>query len=201
MLFRSDVYRYASEHGITPEDQRSGQIGFKNEKDAEKAYGPSGVQGKALIALGTAGRHLETLNNLIEPLDNDPLRATNKLTQWFSQQTGNPVPATFDSAKRIVADEVMKTIVSTGGGVKEREDLQKDLDRANSPAQLKGVMNSWTELMKGKVVGLANEWKGSTGKPFDYDRWGLPEWNPDKKPATTEIDPIQAEINRRKGIK
>ena len=196
-----DVYKYASDHGITPEEQRAGQIGFKNEKDSEKAYGPSGVQGKALIALGTAGRHIETLNNLIEPLDNDPLHATNKLTQWFSQQTGNPVPATFDSAKRIVANEVMKTIVSTGGGVTEREDLQKDLDRANSPAQLKGVMNAWTELMKGKVVGLANEWKGSTGKPFDYDRWGLPEWNPDKKPASTEIDPIQAEINRRKSIK
>jgi len=29
-----EVLKYASEHGLTPEEQRSGQIGFKNEKDA-----------------------------------------------------------------------------------------------------------------------------------------------------------------------
>ena len=201
-----EVYKYASEHGITPEDQRTAQLDLFNEKNTERAFASGGVQGKALIALGAAGRHLETLDKLIEPLNNNPTRAINKLTQWYSEQTGSPVPTTFDSAKRIVADEVMKTIVPNVGSVREREALQEDLSRASSPEQLKGVMNAWKELIAGKVVSLANSYKAGTRKPFDYERYGVPpEWNPDKKPAPTEIDPIQAELTRRenarKGIK
>ena len=172
------VYEYRTKHGLTPGGQIDAQVNLANEKTTEKAYSPQGKQGQAIIALATAGQHLNLMSGLADALQNNDLKSINSLSQTIAAQTGEPAPTNFDATKRIVAGEIMKTVTSTGGGVEERKSLAADLDRANSPAQLKGVMNTYRDLLAGKVHALAGGYKSGTGKEFDYDRFGVPEWKP-----------------------
>jgi hypothetical protein len=172
------VYEYRVNHGLTPEGQINAQVSLTNEKTTEKAYSPQGKQGQAIIALATAGQHLNLMSGLADALQNNDLKSINSLSQTIAAQTGEPAPTNFDAAKRIVTGEIMKTVTSTGGGVEERKSLAADLDRANSPAQLKGVMNTYKDLLAGKVHALAGGYKSGTGKEFDYNRFGVPEWQP-----------------------
>ena len=172
------VYEYRVNHGLTPEGQINAQVSLTNEKTTEKAYSPQGKQGQAIIFLATAGQHLNLMSGLADALQNNDLKAINSISQTIAAQTGEPAPTNFDAAKRIVAGEIMKTITPTGGGVEERKSLAADLDRANSPAQLKGVMNTYKDLLAGKVHALAGGYKSGTGKEFDYNRFGVPEWKP-----------------------
>mgnify|MGYP003651935377 CR=1 FL=1 len=172
------VYEYRVNHGLTPEGQINAQVSLTNEKTTEKAFSPQGKQGQAIIALATAGQHLNLMSGLADALQNNDLKSINSLSQTIAAQTGEPAPTNFDAAKRIVAGEIMKTVTSTGGGVEERKSLAADLNRANSPAQLKGVMNTYKDLLAGKVHALAGGYKSGTGKEFDYNRFGVPEWQP-----------------------
>ena len=180
------VYKYRVNHGLTPQGQIDAQVSLTNERTTEKAFSPQGKQGQAIIALDTAGQHLKLMSGLIDPLQNDPLKAINSLSQSIAAQTGEPAPTNFDAAKRLVVGEIMKTVTATGGGVEERKSLAADLDRANSPAQLRGVINTYKELLAGKVHALAGGYKSGTGKEFDYDRFGVPEWKP------APVQPVEA---------
>lgn len=108
----------------------------------------SGTLGNSMRSFATAGAHLDTLGQLVDALDNGNIQALNKIGNYFSQQTGGTAPTNFDAAKDVVGKEVVKAIVAGGGGVAEREGLAKRLDNAKSPAQLKGVIKTYSELMK-----------------------------------------------------
>jgi hypothetical protein len=107
----------------------------------------TGTQGNALRSFAVAGQHLDQLNTLVDALNNGNTQLVNKVSNIYSQQTGNPAVTNFDAAKDVVSKEVMKAIVAGGGGVSEREELQRSLSAANSPAQLKGVIAQYRNLM------------------------------------------------------
>jgi hypothetical protein len=79
-------------------------------------------------------------------------------------QTGNAAPTNFDAVKAIVAKEVVKAIVAGGGGVAEREELSHLLDNAKSPAQLKGVIGHYLDLMDAQRAGLLDQYERTTGR-------------------------------------
>ena len=107
----------------------------------------SGALGTQMRSFATAGNHLDQLSKLSDALDNGNIQLINKVTQEYSKQTGQVAPTNFDAAKGIVAKEVMKAIVSGGGGVSEREELDRLMSKAQSPAQLKGVISQYRNLM------------------------------------------------------
>ncbi len=108
----------------------------------------SGTLGNSMRSFATAGAHLDTLGQLVDALDNGNVQVINKIGNYIGQQTGSTAPTNFDAAKDVVGKEVVKAIVAGGGGVAEREELAKRLDNAKSPAQLKGVIKTYSELMK-----------------------------------------------------
>ena len=182
----SEVYSHLANEKQNPNEVVSGNINLPAQKATEKAFSPQGKQGQAIIALATAGQHLNLMSGLADALQNNDLKSINSLSQTIAAQTGEPAPTNFDAAKRIVAGEIMKTVTSTGGGVEERKSLAADLDRANSPAQLKGVMNTYKDLLAGKVHALAGGYKSGSGREFDYNRFGVPEWEP------APVQPVEA---------
>jgi hypothetical protein len=56
----------------------------------------------------------------------------------------------------------------------DREEAAKTIDAANSPAQLKGVIKQYKELMKGQLDGLRKQYEATTGKS-DFDKKFLSE--------------------------
>jgi len=130
---------------------------------AEKDFA-TGKQGNSVRSFNVALSHLDTLSAAADALHNRDIQGFNKVGNFIASQTGAAAPTNFDATKKIVADEIVKAIVGTGGGVSDREEAAKTINSANSPAQLKGVINQYKELMVGQLKGLEGQYKSATGK-------------------------------------
>lgn len=107
----------------------------------------SGSQGNAMRSFQVAGQHLDQLGQLVDGLNNGNLQIVNKIGNMYATQTGSPAPTNFDAAKDVVSKEVVKAIVAGGGGQAERQELSNLMSQAKSPAQLKGVIQQYRNLM------------------------------------------------------
>lgn len=142
---------------------------IKNRQDNKtqtKALGQfgSGVEGRRTTALNTAVDHLDTLSELATALKNGDTKAFNFLGNKVAEQTGNPAPTSFDAAKQIVAQEVIKAIVNNGGGVTERQEASQHISSAGSPEQLAQVIQTYQQLMGGQLSSLKLQYEQSTGR-------------------------------------
>jgi hypothetical protein len=124
----------------------------------------TGKEGTALRSFNVATDHLDTLGQMTDALHNGNAQILNKIGNEWNKQTGNPAPTNFDAVKEIVGKEVVKAIVAGGGGVSEREELSNLMSKANSPAQLKGVISHFKELMDAQRTGLMDQYQRTTGR-------------------------------------
>lgn len=157
----------------------------------------TGSQGNAMRSFAVAGQHLDQLGTLVDALGNRDLQIVNKIGNLYATQTGNPAPTNFDAAKDVVSKEVVKAIVAGGGGVAERQELSHLMENAKSPAQLKGVISQYRNLMAAQHDALLQQ-RDAAGLPRSTlpiytDPNGSPK--PGGMPSASDID---AEIARRK---
>lgn len=117
-----------------------------------------------------ATSHLNTLSQLVDALGNGDVKLLNKASNSFQNQFGQVAPNNFNAAKQIVADEIVKAVVGAGGTGADRDKAQQVIDAANSPAQLKGVINTYKSLMAGQLEGLKQQYENGTGRSDFYDR-------------------------------
>jgi hypothetical protein len=115
-------------------------------KNAQVAF-TTGPLGNSMRSFATAGQHLDQLNELVDALGNKNLTAINLANNKVKEWTGGTSVSNFNAAKDVVSKEVVKAIVAGGGGVSEREELARLMDSAKSPAQLKGVITQFRNLM------------------------------------------------------
>jgi len=141
----------------------------KSEKDFA-----TGRQGNTIRSFNVAISHLNTLDALATALDNGDVQRVNQLANRVASETGKEAPVNFNAAKKIVGDEIVKAIVGTGGGVTDREEVARTISAINSPAQLKGVINTYKELMSGQLDGLRSQYKAATSRD-DFDKKFLTE--------------------------
>jgi len=152
---------------------RGRQLEFKNQYNTQLAADKNFAQGKlgsTVRSLSVATDHLNTLDSLADALNNSDVRLFNAIGNKFATETGQPAPTDFNAAKKIVADEIVKAIVGSGGGVSDREQAAKVIDAANSPQQLKGVIQTYKSLMGGQLGGLKQQYEASTGRK-DFERF------------------------------
>jgi hypothetical protein len=133
-----------------------------------------GSEAQKVRSFNVALAHLDTLGQLTDALQNGNLPLVNKLGNVISQQTGAPAVTNFTAAKAIVGNEIVKAIVGAGGGVEDRAKAQATLAAANSPAQLKGVIDTYKTLMGGQLSGLKQQYETGTRRD-DFDRMLSPE--------------------------
>lgn len=128
----------------------------------EKAFGP-GKKGDTIRSFSVTVDHLHTLSDLADALDNGDIQVVNRLGNYIASQTGKPAPTDFNAAKGLVADEIVKAVVGAGGALGDRETAQATLNAANSPAQIKGVIDTYERLMSGQLRGLHQQYVASGG--------------------------------------
>jgi len=129
----------------------------------------TGIQGRQVTAFNTAIDHLSTMDKLSDALQNNDIKAFNYLGNVVARQTGQPAPVNFDAAKQIVTAEIIKAVVASGGGVRERQEAEANFATANSPAQLKGVINTYKQLLGGQLNSLGLQYENTTGRT-DFDK-------------------------------
>jgi hypothetical protein len=161
-----------AERNMTVEDMiRTGQD-TKTAGNAVTAFA-TGQKGDLTRSFNVTTDHLSQLRIAAVALKNGNYPLLNKWAQSIAQATGSAAPTTFDAIKGIVADEVNKAVMGSGGALADRQDLKESLQRASAPAQLAGVLNGYIGLMGGQLRGLALQYKNSTGRD-DFGRFLSP---------------------------
>lgn len=134
----------------------------------------TGKNGNTVRSLNVSIDHLGTLQKAADALQNGNIQVFNKLGNAIASATGQPAPTDFTATKKIVADEIVKGIIGSGGGVTDREEAAKSIDGANSPAQLTGVINRYKDLLGGQLHGLKKQYEDTT-KRTDFESRLTPE--------------------------
>lgn len=134
----------------------------------------TGKNGNTVRSLNVAISHLDTLGHLSDALGNGNLQVANSIGQGYAQQTGSAAPTNFDTAKTIVGDEITKAIIGTGGSQADRDKAQSVISRANSPAQLKGAIQTYQKLLGGQLRGLRQQYETTT-KAKNFNDYLSPE--------------------------
>ena len=168
----------------------------------------TGPQGNTVRSLNVAIEHMDTARKLGDALKNTDFPLFNKLANELATQTGKPAPTNFNAVKEIVADEVVKGVIGGAGALADREAAAKKIRDASSPAQLKGVLDSWTELLGGQLKGLERQYEGATTRKDFRQKYVTPraleaigehepknrrasdksgEWTPDKESRYQEL--------------
>jgi hypothetical protein len=95
----------------------------------------------------------------------------------------------------MVAPEIAAAVLAAGGAsaLGDRQDYKALLNGNISPAQFKGLVQSFDSLFGGRVKTLATEYKLGTGKEFNYAGHNLSRFAPKEEtpqgtsPATTPV--------------
>lgn len=124
-----------------------------------------GKQGDSTRFISTAADHVNTLREMAGALKNGNIQLFNKVANVWAEQTGQPAPTNWDTARTIVGGEVVKGIVGAGGGVEDRAKAQSAFDRAKSPAQIDDAIKvAILPLLNGQLKGLEQQYKAGTGR-------------------------------------
>lgn len=163
----------------------------------------SGPTGNNIRGLNVAVDHMATLSDMIPELKNGNIVVFNKLAQMWAQQTGQPAPTNFDQARQIIGTEIIKALGVAGAGtVEERTKMADSFNRANSPAQLVGAIETAEKLLGGQLRGLRQQFTEATGRSperfnnllFPETREKLERW--EKKKTETKAGPAKAAPER-----
>ena len=158
--------------GATPAEAAASVVGAKQNVAAQTATlkdFSSGLSSRRVTANNTALNHLETLDKLADSLANSDIRVVNAAGNAFAKATGSSAPTSFDAAKQLVASEVIKAVTQNGGGVTERQEAAKNITSASSPEQLKGITQTYRDLLGGQLTTLAQQYETGTGRK-DFDK-------------------------------
>jgi hypothetical protein len=155
---------------MVPRNQTAGMAGKSSASvvnpKAEQKYMTSGKGGQQLTAFNTAMVHLDTLDRLAAGLNNSNIQIYNKAAQSWAEATGNPAPANFAAAKNAMSGEVAAALKASGATDQEIAKVDSTFSRAQSPAQLKGAINTYRDLLRGKRDQLKKQYtEGMQGKP------------------------------------
>ena len=132
----------------------------------EKAFA-TGQQGNAVRSMNTAIDHMDTLREQIKKLPNGQYPAINDIITNYARATGDSRINSYDAAAGLIAAEVTKAIVANGGTGNEREEKEKLLSVRNNPEALRGVLNSYTQLLGGQLHELKGQYEANGGKNWD----------------------------------
>jgi hypothetical protein len=124
----------------------------------------TGAEGKQVTSFNVAQSHLDVLKDAAAGLDNNNLPVANKVLNSLGVQSGGTAQAAFAATKNVVANEIIKTIVPGQSAESDRQEVQNEITSAQTPAQLKAVIEKYQELMSGKLAGLRQQYEQGSGR-------------------------------------
>jgi hypothetical protein len=113
-----------------------------------------GADGRSTVALGTAVRHLDTVQELAKAWAANDVQALNRVRAMISRQFGDSAATNLDVAGSIVGPEIIKAIGVAGAGTaEERETAARAFSTARSPKQLMDAVTVTQKLLGGQLEG------------------------------------------------
>jgi hypothetical protein len=146
---------------------------YKTKSDARDRF-HSGPLGNPVRSFNVLVQHLDVLRQLNTALANNDMTTVNQASNFLTTKFGSPQVTNFNAAKRLVADEIIKAVTGAAGALGDRDDAASQIDAAQSPAQLAGVVETYQRLAAGQLDSLGLQYKAATGLD-DFDSMLSPE--------------------------
>lgn len=157
------VEEYAAQQGV-PYDQTA----YAGKQSTVKSFA-SGEGATAKRSLNQAIGHLESLRKAGEKLDNYKIPWINEAKNWIKTARGNEQVTNFDTRLNAVVDEMTRVFRNSGGTEEDIKQWRKTVNAAESPAQLKGAIDSMLDLMASRLNALSEQYKQGTRGPKDFN--------------------------------
>ena len=125
-----------------------------------------GSAGGQLLSADKIAQHLNVLNDAADGLQNGTFRSVNDIKNYLSKQLGGSAKDAFENTSRIVQTEIAKFVGGSAPTQGEIEAMEKNLDAASTPEQIRAVING--EL--GLVSGAYNALTQKVQDYFPYDQ-------------------------------
>ena len=168
----------------------------------------TGSPGFKIWSINTATQHFAVLNELSNRLDNKDPAAANYIINYVRENIlGKENVTDFNIASQVVADEALKAVINAAGGVTDRDKLQAQLTNTRAPTQIKGAVNTLSELMAGQARTLRTQARKNGWSDEDWEGYLEPdaaellmpymkEKGPSATPpaAGTKTDPARAAV-------
>lgn len=172
--FLNEVYNQlqiiGQERGWTPEETNRQVLRAQQDLGVQtrtlNAYA-TGRQSEVINSLNTAVQHLAVYRELADALQNGNAPAVNRLANYIATEFGYPEVTNFETAKQIVADEVVRGVIGSAGALQDRESMAQQLRAASSPAQFAGQLNVIGRLMAGQLNTRRQQFVTQTGRSAD----------------------------------
>jgi len=155
-LLQSARAEWAKTHNgaeMPVEEQKKFLIDFSAQSKA-MAKATSGKWQDNIIAANTALQHLDVLQQAAADLNTGDVQAVNGFVQAVATEFGRPEAVDFNSAKEVVADELIKAVIGSGGGVTDRQAAKDKLKAQMSPEQMAGALSIQKGLLAGRLDSL-----------------------------------------------
>ncbi len=149
----SDVLQY---------DPSANAFNLPTRAATRKAF-TSGVEARQANALNTVIGHIASLGDKIDSLENTSFMPYNFAKNVVAKATGDADITNFQTNAKSVADEVVKVWRASGGSVHDIEEAQKALESSQSPAQLRGGLETLGDLLHSKINALNDQYAKGMG--------------------------------------
>ena len=144
----------------------------------------SGYGGQTVTAYNTANDHLDLLGKAMEALQNGDVQGLNQLNNAFKQQFGSAAPTNVNAVKAMLAGELANVAKVTGATDQEINEQKANINRAASPEQIKGFIDTNHDLMDQKAYEMYQQYQhGMQGQP------AFGTWRPLKGPGGAGAGP------------
>lgn len=127
----------------------------------------SGITSRNINALNTVIGHLGYLAQEVNALHNTNYPAVNKVKNFYEVQTGDPRVQRFNTNVKAVVDELTRVYRQAGGSESDIKTWTQQLNAANSPAQLYGVLSKIGDLLESKIHAFQDQYARGMGTTED----------------------------------
>ena len=135
---------------------------YKTKQGIEMAF-TQGLPSRTLRSLNVVQDHLNTYAEAAAALTNSNMPLFNSVANKIASITGQPAPTDFNAVKKIVGDELIKSIQGTAGALGDRKAIEEVLSSSNSPAQFASQIDKLQKLIAGQAKGLESQYKSGGG--------------------------------------
>lgn len=156
--------------------------------------------GNQVRSFNVLKNHLSTLGGLADALGNGDVQKINAAANLVAKETGQPNVTNFNAAKRIVADEIAKAIIGGATALGDRESAESAINAAGSPAQLKGIIETYQNLADGQLDGLRTQYMVSTNNSEDDWNELLGKKKGSQQSHSTEQPTIKTDYKSKYGL-
>ena len=131
----------------------------------------SGLSARNITAMNTAIAHMGTMDKLADALKNNDVQAVNAAVNFTANALGRPEVNNYNLAGQAVSDELMRVFRQVNASQMEAEEFRKKFGNAvaaRSPEQMKGALKTASELLRGRLDAVNDQWKRGMNKETDF---------------------------------